>query len=394
MTQRRKFIVGAAAGTAAVLAAGVMPAHADQGVTKSEIVLGTIQDLSGPIAVLGKPVQNGMLLRVEQINSTGGINGRKIKLVIEDSSYDPKKGVLAVQKLLNQDKVFAMIGTMGSPVSLATLPLVIEKGVAHLFPITAHTGNFTPLHKLKFSMSNPYPNTSRIAIQTMLKMNPYKRVAILYQDDEYGLDVVRGVEAALKDAGLALVEKTSYKRGATDFASQMQKVKAANPDLIVLATIVRETIGAMTTARQLGYTGDFIGSEAAYQPAVARAGGKAVEGLYAVSTVPTPYRDDPGNSKALNEWMDAYKARFKEDADVYGVYGSLLIDVFAKAAEKAGPNLTTDALIKSLESNPYPRTFFGNPELAWSPTKRMGQDQARVARIQNGRWVNVTDFTR
>jgi branched-chain amino acid transport system substrate-binding protein len=391
---RRKFIVQAAGGTAAVALVGVSPAQANQGVSKTEIVIGSIQDLSGPIAVLGKPVQNGMILRTEQINAAGGINGRKLKLVVEDSGYDPKKGVLAAQKLLNQDKIFAMVATMGSPVSLATLPLVIDKGVAHLFPITAHTGNFEPLHKLKFSSSNPYPNTTRTGLSLMMKMKPYKRVAIIYQDDEYGLDVLRGAEATLKDAGMTLVEKTSYKRGATDFSSQMQKLKAANPDLIILATIVRETIGAMAAARQLGYTGDFFGSEAAYQPAVAKAGGKVVEGLYAVSTVPTPYRDDPGNSKSLNEWMDAYKTRFKEDPDLYSVYGSLMVDMFAKAAEKAGPNLTIDALVKSLETNPYPRTFFGNPEISFSPTKRMGQDQARLAQIRNGRWANASEFSR
>ena len=394
MTMRRKFIKQAAGGGAAVLAAGVLPAQADQGVTKGEIVVGSIQDISGPVAALGKPIQNGMFLRVEQINAAGGINGRKLKLVVEDSGYDPKKAVLAAQKLLNSDKIFAMVASLGTPVSLATLPLCLEKGVLHLFPITAHTGNFEPFHKLKFSMSNPYPNTSRLGLREMLKQKSYKRVAILYQDDEYGLDVMRGVETALKDANLALVEKTSYKRGATDFSSQMQKIKAANPDLIVLATVVRETIGAMSAARQLGYTGDFFGSEAAYQPTVAKAGGKAVEGLYAVSTVPTPYRDEPGNSKALNEWMDAYKARFKEDADLYSVYGSLVIDVFAKAAEKAGPNLTAEGVARSLETNPYPRTFLGNPDLAWSATKRMGQDQARLARIQNGRWVTITDFVR
>lgn len=392
MSSRREFVLSAAAGAAS--AAFAVPAWATQGVSKNEIVIGSIQDLSGPIAVLGKPVQNGMILRVEQINAAGGINGRKLKLVVEDSGYDPKKGVLAAQKLLNQDKIFAMVATMGSPVSLATLPLVVDKGVAHLFPITAHTGNFEPLHKLKFSASNPYPNTTRIGIKEMLKMKPYKRVGIIYQDDEYGLDVLRGAEAALKEAGLQLVEKTSYKRGATDFSSQMQKLKAANPDLIILATIVRETIGAMTSARQLGYTGDFYGSEAVYQPAVARAGGKAVEGLYAVSTVPTPYRDDPGNSKSLNEWMDAYKERFKEDPDLYSVYGSLMVDMFAKAAEKAGPNLTIDTFVKSLETNPYPRTFFGNPEIAFSATKRMGQDQARLAQIRNGRWATATEFSR
>lgn len=393
MPSRRTFVTGMAAGAAA-LAAGTRLAQATQGVSKNEIVIGSIQDLSGPIVALGKPLRNGMLLRTEQINAAGGVLGRKLKTVVEDSGYDPKKGVLAAQKLLNQDRIFAMIGTLGTPVSLATIPLVIEKDVPHLFPITAHTGNFEPLHKLKFSLSNPYPNTTRIGLEQMLKMKPYKRIALIYQDDDYGLDVIRGTELALKNAGLQLVERTSYKRGATDFSSQMQKLKAANPDLIVLGTVVRETIGSMASARQLGYTGDFLGTEAAYQPMVAKAGGKAVEGLYAVSTVATPYRDDPANTKALNEWMDAYKERFGEDPDLYAVYGSMLVDIFARAAEQAGQNLTTDSFVQALEANGYPRTFFGNPEIHWTPTRRMGQDQARVAQIQNGRWTNVTEYAR
>ena len=391
MTTRRSFILHSAAGSAALLA-GVQPAFAAQGVSKSEIVVGSIQDLSGPIAVLGKAVQNGMILRVETLNSAGGLHGRKLRMIIEDSNYDPKKAVLAAQKLVSQDRIFAMIGTLGSPPALATLPLCLEKGVLHLFPISSHTGTYEPFHKLKFSMANPYPNSTRIGVEQMLKMKPYKRVAILYQDDEYGQDVLRGAESALKSAGLSLVERTSYKRGATDFSSQMQKLKAANPDLIILATIVRETIGAVAAARQLGYTGDFLGSEAVHQPSVAKAGGKVVEGIYAVNATPNPYRDMPGNPKALNDWIDAYKARFGEDPDVYSVYGWLTVDVFAKAVEQAGPNLSTDAVVKALETHPYPRSFIGNPDMAWGPTKRMGQAKARIAQIQNGKWLGVTDF--
>ncbi len=391
MASRRSFMRQAAAGSA-VLLAGHRLALAAQGVTKDQIAIGSIQDLSGPIAVLGKAVQNGMILRVETINSAGGIHGRKLRLVVEDSSYDPKKAVLAAQKLVSQDRIFAMIGTLGSPPSLATIPICLEKNVLHLFPISSHTGTYEPFHKLKFSMSNPYPNSTRIGVEQMLKMKPYKRVAILYQDDEYGMDVLKGAEGALKAAGLPLVERTSYKRGATDFSSQMQKLRAANPDLIILATIVRETIGAVSSARQLGYTGDFLGSEAAHQPAVAKAGGKVVEGVYAVNATPNPYRDMPGNPKALNDWIDAYKARFGEDPDVYSVYGWLTIDVFAKAAEKAGQNLDVDTLVKALETHPYPRSFIGNPDMSWGPDRRMGQTKARIAQIQNGKWIGVTDF--
>ena len=393
MQSRRQFLeLGAAGGVLAAIPAS--SAWADQGVTRDQIVIGSIQDLSGPLVTLGKPIQNGMIMRTEQINADGGIHGRKLKLVVEDSGYDPRKGVLAAQKLLTQDRIFSMIGTLGSVVSLATIPLVLEKGVTHLFPTTAHHGNFDPFHKLKFAISTPYPHSTGLGLKEVIRISGAKRVGILYQDDEYGLEVLRGSESALKELGLALVERTTYKRGATDFASQMQRLRAANPDLIVLGTIVRETIGAMATARRLGYTGQFFGSQAAYMPAVPKAGGAAVEGLYAISETPVPYRDDPANTKALNEWMDAFKARFKEDAELWAATGWMMIDIFVRAAERAGPKLSADSLVKALEDNPYPRGFLGNPEFAFGPNKRLGNDQARLAQIQGGRWKTVSDFLR
>lgn len=393
MTQRRQFLAAGAAASA-VLALKPGLAQATQGVSKDQIVIGSLLDLSGPLVTLGKPVQNGMTMRVEQINAAGGIHGRKLKLVVADTGYDPKKAVLGAQKLLTSDKIFAMIGSLGSVVSLSTIPLCLERNVPHLFPITAHRGNYEPFHKLKFQSFAPYTETTAAGLRELHRSKPYKRVGIIYQDDEYGLEVLKGTEAALKDVGATLVEKTTYKRGATDFSSQMQKLRAANPDLIVLGTIVRETIGAMAVARQLGYTGDFFGSSAAYMPAVPKAGGKAVEGLYAMNETPTPYRDDPKNNKLLNDWMDQYKQRFNEDADLWAVAGWLLVDIFAKAAEKAGPNLTTDSFVKALETMTYPRTFLGSPEYSWSPTRRLGNMQMRIAQIQNGRWVNVSDFVK
>jgi len=182
MTSRRQFIEMGAAGTAlATLPAGA--AWANQGVSKDQIVIGTIQDLSGPLVTLGKPIQNGMILRAEQINATGGIHGRKIKLNVEDSGYEPRKAVLAAQKLINQDKIFSMIGSLGSVVSLATMPLVLEKGITHLFPVTAHHGNFDPFHKYKFSIATPYPDSTKVGLKEVVRITGAKRIGILYQDD-------------------------------------------------------------------------------------------------------------------------------------------------------------------------------------------------------------------
>jgi branched-chain amino acid transport system substrate-binding protein len=119
---------------AAALALAAGPALAQtQGVSKDEIVLGSIQDLSGPIAAFGKQVRLGMMLRVDEVNEQGGINGRKIKLLVEDSKYDPRNAVLAAQKLVNQDKIFAMVGHIGTAQNMAAMPVQFQKNVLNFF---------------------------------------------------------------------------------------------------------------------------------------------------------------------------------------------------------------------------------------------------------------------
>ncbi|MBP6854326.1 MAG: ABC transporter substrate-binding protein, partial [Rhodoferax sp.] len=210
--QRRHFSAWAAA--LAVLPASVL-AQSTPGVSKTEVVVGSIQDLSGPLVSFGKPVRDGMVMRVEQANNAGGVHGRKIKLVVEDSGYDTKKAVLAGDKLINSNKAFAVVGTLGAAPAVATIDAVVDGGALHLFPLNSQRSMFDPFHKLKFAAFTPYTESTRAGVREMLKRG-YKRVAILYQDDEFGLDVVNGTEAALKEANMALVEKTSYKRGASE----------------------------------------------------------------------------------------------------------------------------------------------------------------------------------
>src|ERR1700710_545878 len=109
----------------------------DQGISANEIVIGTHQDLSGPIKVWGVPVSNGMKMEVEEVNPRGDINGGKLKMIREDNAYDPKKGVLASQKMVERDKIFAMIGSMGSAPTLAAQDILFDAGVLQLFPLTA-----------------------------------------------------------------------------------------------------------------------------------------------------------------------------------------------------------------------------------------------------------------
>jgi len=384
-----KFLSTAAA---ALTACGLAFAqNANQGVSKNELVLGSIQDLSGPIAGFGKQVRLGMVLRVDEINEQGGIHGRKIKLIIEDSAYDPKKAVLAAQKLVNQDKIFAMIAHIGTAQNLAAMPVQFEKNVINFFPVTAAREMYEPLHRLKYSFAATYYDQMRMSMPKLVKEKGAKKVCALYQDDEFGLEVLRGAEEGLKQAGLPPVaEKTSYKRGATDFSSQVQRMQAAGCDFIALGTIIRETIGAIATARRLGYNPTFMGSSAAYTDLIHKLGGPAMNGLYATHTAAHPYLDDA--SRNVNFWANKYKTKFNEDPTVFSVYGYQAVDTFASAVQKAGPNLSTDAFIKVMDSSKIPADMFGSPEMSFSATKRLGNSVSRMSQITDGRWKVISDY--
>ena len=364
--------------------------NANQGVSKAEITLGSIQDLSGPIAGFGKQVRLGMVLRVDEINEQGGINGRKLKLIIEDSAYDPKKAVLAAQKLVNQDKIFMMLGHIGTAQNMAAMPVQFEKNVINFFPITAAREMYEPFHKLKYSFAATYFDQMRNAVPKMAKDKGAKKVCIMYQDDDFGLEVLKGGEAGLKTIGMDFVEKTSYKRGATDFSSQVSKMQASGCDMVVLGTIIRETIGAIGTARKSGYNPTFLASSAGYTDLIHKLGGKAMDGLYATMTVQNPYTDE--NSQPMRFWANKYKTKFNEDPAVFSVYGYSIIDSFAKAATKAGKNLNTESFIKVMDTMVYPSDMFGSAPSSFSPTKRLGSDASRLSQIQDGKWKAISEY--
>ncbi len=376
---------------AATAACGLMAAaHAQQGVSKTEITVGTIQDLSGPLAGFGKQIRLGMMLRVDEINEQGGIGGRKLKLEIEDSGYDPRKAVLAAQKLVNQDKIFAMLGHLGTAQNNAAMPVQFEKNVINFFPVTAAREMYDPFHKLKYAFASTYYDQMLSTLPTLVKEKGAKKVCTIYQDDEFGLEVVRGAEAGLKTIGMELAEKTSFKRGATDFSSQVARMKAANCDFVALGTIIRETIGTIAESRKTGFNPTFMGTSAAYTDLIHKLGGKAMDGLYATMTVANPYLDDA--SQPVRFWANKYKTKFNEDPTVFSVYGYLIVDIFGNAATKAGANLNTDSFIKVMDTMSIPPDIFGSPAQTFGPTKRLGSNASRLSQLQDARWSVVVDY--
>ena len=374
---------------ALALAAGSGMAQT-QGVSKDEIVLGSIQDLSGPLAGFGKQVRLGLMLRADEANEQGGVNGRKIKLLVEDSGYDPRRAVLAAQKLVNQDKIFGMIAHIGTAQNMAAMPVQFQKNVINFFPVTAAREMYEPFHKLKYSFAATYFDQMKNSLPKVVKEKGAKKVCAVYQDDEFGLEVVRGAKEGLKSIGMEMAEEASFKRGATEFGSQMQKLAAAQCDFVVLGTIIRETVGTVATARKLGFNPTFMGSSALYTDLIHKLGGPAMNGIYATMTVQNPYLDDA--SQPVRFWANKYKTKFNEDPTVFSVYGYNAIDSFMRAIEKSGANVTTESIIKAMDTMVIPPDIFGTGEMTFTATKRLGSNASRMSQITDGRWKVTSGY--
>ncbi len=382
---------------AAICAMAAQPAVAadfkTQGVTDTEIVIGTHMDLSGPIKSWGVPATNGMKLAVDQINARGGINGRKLRLVSEDDGYDPKKAVMQTQKLIERDKVFAIVSAMGSATTLAPLPLVQRAGLLHLFPITAAAFTFEmdpakPEDRLKFNMFSPYYDTMRLGIKYVIENRQSKKPCIVYQDDEMGKNFTDAYDDQLKAMQMQEGTKVSFKRGATDFNSQVARMKADGCDLVALGSVVRETVGILNVAHKLGWKPDFVVSSPSYVPDLHELGKEVAEGVYGVGQTEIFYPDTATGE--VKEYVEAYRAKFGGDIpnlqSITGYNGAM---VFAYFAELAGKDLTTESMMAALESGKEFQDIFNGSPVSFSKTNHLGVKAALIAQIKDGRWKTM-----
>jgi ABC-type branched-subunit amino acid transport system substrate-binding protein len=228
------------------------------------------------------------------------------------------------------------------------------------------------------------------ATRHMLRTHGYRRACLLYQDDDYGREVMKGVTDALAKLDRPLVEKTSYKRGATDLSSQIARLRAADCDFVVLATVVRETVAALSEARKLGWKVDMLVTASGYSAQTHELGGQSVEGLYGVSVLPHPYAE--GADAALADWIARYRTRFGVAPNVWSAMGYTAADLFVRAAEGAGPELTVARFVAAMESVHAGRDIFGGPEYRFSAREHLGNRRGRLAQIRDGRWVILTDY--
>ena len=251
---------------------------------------------------------------------------------------------------------------------------------------------YEPFHRLKYSFAATYYDQMRTALPKLVKDKGAKKVCTMYQDDEFGLEVVRGAEAGLKTIGMELAEKTSYKRGATDFSSQVARMKAAGCDFVVLGTIIRETIGAIGEARKTGFIADLPRLERRLHrpdPQARRQG----DGR--------PVRDHDGAEPVPRRGLAADQLLGQEVQDqvqrgpdrVLGLRLQHRSTPSPAPRSKAGPNLTHRQLRQGdgLDDASRP-TCSAARRASFTPTKRLGSDLSRLSQLQDGRWKVVSDY--
>jgi len=222
----------------AVALAGVAVAQKEtRGVSKTEIVLGMHTDLSGPAATYGVSSSNAVKMRFDDVNEKGGIAGRKIKLIIEDTQYQVPRAVQAGTKLINRDHIFAMVAALGTPMNNALFKDQFEVGVPSLFPLSAARSMYEPFHKLKFYSAASYVDQVRAGINYFVTKKGKKALCAMYQDTDFGKEVLDGVQAQAEKMKVKIVETTTHKPTDQDFTGQITRLKASACDAAVLGTI-------------------------------------------------------------------------------------------------------------------------------------------------------------
>src|SRR4030095_15281108 len=254
---RMRLVAGVLIG--AVALSGVAAAQKEtRGVSKTEIVLGMHTDLSGPAATYGVSSSNAGKMRFDGLNEKGGVHGRKIRLVVEDTQYQVPRAVQAGTKLINRDHIFAMVAGLGTPMNNALFKDQFDAGVPNLFPLSAARSMYEPFHKLKFYGAASYVDQIRAGINYFVTKKGKKALCAMYQDTDFGKEVLDGVQAQAEKMKLKIVESTAHKPTDQDFTAQVTKLKAANCDLVVLGTIVRDSIVPYATARKMGWGVGFV----------------------------------------------------------------------------------------------------------------------------------------
>lgn len=355
MLNRRTFTRGAA-GAAALLAVPALRAQADR------ILLAQSAPFTGPAAQLGIQFHQGAKLYFEQLNAQGGVHRRPIELVKMDDGYEPDRCVDNTRKLLAQDPV-ALFGYIGTPTSLAALPVATADRAPFFAPFTGAMGLRQPFNRYAFHLRASYNDETALIVRQVTSLG-LKKIAVFYQNDAYGKAGLDGVELALKAQDMKPVAQATVERNSVVVAPAVKTLVAAQPDAIVQIGAYKACAAFIRAARAAGFGGTFFNVSFVGTQALSDELGKEGAGVVVSQVMPSPYN---AARPITREFAEAVK---KGGADYQlnfsSMEGYLAARVIAEALRRGPAKVSRDGLIAGLEA--MPNESFGGFSVSFSPT--------------------------
>ena len=351
---------------------------AETGVAEQEIVVGQFAALSGPAAQLGQRLNAGIQAYFKAVNAQGGVNGRTLRLLTRDDGYEPDRAVAAVKGLIEQDQVFALVGSVGTPTGLAAMPVFTAAKVPMVGMFTGAQGLREPFNRYVFHVRASYFDETERIVQHLTTLG-IKKIAVFYQNDAYGKAGLEGVTRALAKRQMKPAAAASFERNTVDVAGALNAILAEQPEAVVQIGAYKACAEFIKQARAKGYGGQFFNVSFVGAKALADELGPVGMGVVISQVVPFPYTP---SSAVVREYQQRMKEAGDQEYDFSSMEGFLIGRVFVEGLRRAGRNLTRDSFIAGLET--MKDVNLGGFEVSYSAKDHSGSKYTDLTIIGTG----------
>ncbi len=353
-------------------------AGAEDGVSANEIVFGQSAALEGPAAALGSGMREGILAAFEEANRAGGVNGRTLTLKSLDDGYEPDRAIENTRTLIEGDRVFALIGPVGTPTSKATQPMATDAAVPFIGPFTGAGFLRDPALSNVINVRNTYDAETEAWIKHLTEDLKHERIAILYQDDGFGRVGLAGVNKALEKRGMTLVAEGTYQRNTTAVKSALLEIRKADPQAVVIVGAYKPAAEFIKLARKVKMDATFVNISFVGSKALADELGADGAGVVVTQVVPFPWDN---SIPLVAEYQAALKAANPNaEPGFVSLEGYITGRIAIEALRKVDGDVTRQAMLDAI----YNTGSFelGGVTLNYGPGDNQGMDEVFLSIIQ------------
>ena len=365
-----------------------------QGVTDDTVKIGTIGATSGPIAMVGIPMLHGMQAYINMVNEQGGVNGRKIELIAKDDEFKADLALQKAEELVEQEKVFSIVGQLGTPGCLGTLDYFKEVGIPCVYQGTGVSA-FSKALGNYFPVQPNYTFEGSLLTSYAIDKLGADSIVVIYGNDDAGKEGLEGVKGYLEKLGKKdiLKEEIAFNIQDVDFSAHVQKAKVHNPKVTIILGYQKAVPGILLEAKKQGLESQFMTSYINADITMLDLAKEAANGVLVTAWVPDI--TDPSNDAAKLFIDTSLKYYPDETPNAFGVAGWVAGQVFVEGLKRAGDDLTWEDYIKAME------TFDNWDEgiakgITYTPERRNGVEKMYFMKAiydeKGPRYEAVTDF--